>query len=56
MGVTVTAPIPADPGIRRPDAAAVADSAPVAMAVLRMRLGAAAHGERCGSDTATRPD
>ena len=55
MGVTFTGPIPAGAGMRRPHATTVALSAPAAIAVLRMRVGAVAqaHGERCGPDRAT---
>jgi len=58
MGVTLTAPKSADAGMRSPHATAVALAAPVAMAVLRMRVGAVAqaHGERYGPDTAMSSD
>ena len=58
MGVALRGPIPADAGMRRPHATTVARSAPVATAVLRMRVGAVAqaHGERCGPDTMTSTD
>ena len=58
MGVTLRGPISANAGMRRPHATPVVLSAPAAMAVLRMEVGAAAqaHGERCGPDPATSTD